>query len=478
MSIGIFDPVTINGLQFRNRLLRSSVGGRTCGYDGTVTDVWKNFEKRFADGGLGGIISTTFHVKQERVSPLEYPSLAQDRYVKPLRHYIREIRSTGCRYIVQIGDPGYACQTSLFPRDIDAKSSSGGFDFVYGYNNRRIAMTHEEIEEAIDNFANTAQRVQDVEADGIEITATKGYLIHQFLNPGLNRRTDEWGGDADRRFEFLRRIVTAVRARVGPRVPLGIRMSWSDFNATPLLFQLARFPWPMSSQQWHGNDEKQMLDYATRLHALGVDFLHIVSGYGFPNPRDVPGPFPTEELRLFFNATRHLTAKAWIRAALMNFTPGFLMNISWKYRPMLNLEAAIRFKEAVNRAALAAGRTPIHVIVNGGFQERQQVQGALDSGADMVSMARALIANPDLPNLFRGGANLPARPCTHCNRCVGRTGTSPLGCYEPLRYDSSYDRMFEEIMEWNRSDPVRDTTTTAAEGAAGTAVPAVTPAAV
>ena len=78
----IFTPVTINNVQFKNRILRSSVGGRTANYDGTVTDVWKNFEKRFADGGIGGIISTTFHVNKDRVSPLQYPSIADDRYVR------------------------------------------------------------------------------------------------------------------------------------------------------------------------------------------------------------------------------------------------------------------------------------------------------------------------------------------------------------------------------------------------------------
>lgn len=460
MTVGIFDPVTINGVTFNNRLLRSSVGGRTCDYNGTVTDVWKNFEKRFARGGVGGIISTTFHVNHERLSPLQYPSIAHDRYVEPLAHYIREIRGTGCKYIVQIGDPGYATQTSLLAQAVDAKSSSDGYDLVYGYNNKRIAMTPEEIEEAIERFAAAAQRVKDAKADGIEITATKGYLIHQFLNPGINRRDDGWGRGSQGRFLFLQRIVKAVRDRVGRDYLLGIRMSSADYNWVPLGFQLFRWPLPRNREQWRGNDESQMLDYAIQLNAreLGVDFLHIVSGYGFPNPRDVPGAFPIDEIRLFFNSTRHLSRKACIRARVMNAIPRFLLRryseISWKYRPAINLDAAMRFKEGVNKAAAHNGGTPVHVIVNGGFQERRHVQGALDSGIDMVSMARALIANPDLPKEFAMCRNLPDRPCTQCNRCVGRTGTSPLGCYELSRFDSER-QMQEQIMEWNRSDSGR-----------------------
>src|SRR5690242_18440207 len=182
----IFDPFTINRTAFKNRLLRSSVGGRMSNYDATVTDVWKNFEKRFADGGVSGIISTTFHVNKDRVSPMQYPSIAQDRFVPYLKKFIAGIKrdAPDCRYIVQIGDPGYTTYMSLFPKEQDSRSSSSGFDFGFGYNNRRTAMSEAEIEKAISDFADAAGRVQAAGADGVEITATKGYLIHQFLNPG------------------------------------------------------------------------------------------------------------------------------------------------------------------------------------------------------------------------------------------------------------------------------------------------------
>lgn len=450
MPVGIFEPLTIKGVKFNNRLLRSSIGGRTCDYDGYVTATWRNFERRFAEGGLGGIISTTFHVTQARLSPLEYPSLAEDKYVPRLKQYVKDIQDTGCRYIIQIGDPGYATQTSLFPQEADAKSSSGGFDLVYGYNNCRIAMTDDEIETTIRSFADAAERVTQVGADGIEITITKGYLVHQFLNPGINRRRDKWGGDAERRFEFLRRIVTAVRERVGPGVLLGVRMSAADYNWVPVLFQVVRWPLPLTAEQWRGNDEARMLDYALRLRTLGIDFIHMVSGFGFPNPRDVPGDFPTKEIKLFYNSTRHLTAKAWWRAAIVNVLPSALFEIQWKKVPMINLDAAMRFKAAMEAAAKGDNGHPVHVIVNGGFQQRAEIQKALDSGLDMVSMARALLANPDLPKQYCEGATDPVCPCTRCNRCVGRTGTSPLGCYEPARF-ASIEQMKDQIMTWNRS---------------------------
>ena len=150
MSKIAFDsPYTIKNVWFKNRILRSSVGGRASNYDGTVTDVWKNFEKRFADGNVGGIISTTFHVNKDRVSPLQYPSIAEQKYVPYLRKYIAGIKRDrpDCRYLIQIGDPGYSTYTSLFAEHQDAKSSAAGFDLAFGYSNRRVHMSVAEIEQ-------------------------------------------------------------------------------------------------------------------------------------------------------------------------------------------------------------------------------------------------------------------------------------------------------------------------------------------
>ena len=439
----IYEPLTVNGVRFGNRILRSSVGGRTCNYDGTVTDVWKNFEKRFADGGVGGIISTTFHVNQERLSPPQYPSIAAGKFVPYLRKYIAAIRADAdCRYIVQIGDPGYTAYSSLFADEADGKSSSGGFDFAFGYRNTRRAMSVQEIERSIGEYADAAARVQESGADGVEITATKGYLIHQFLNPAVNRRRDDWGGDADRRFRFLSAIVVKVRERVGPRFLLGIRLSGDDLMGKPLLLALLRTPWRP------GNDLEQMLDYARRLKELGVDYLHVVAGYGFPNPRDVPGDFPFDEVKLFFNSVRHLSVKAEVRAGLVNVLSPlarWLFARGWHYEEAVNLELARRFK------ALQRAGQPV-IIANGGFQSRSVMNRAIADGAcDMISLARSLIANPDLLAQLRE-ADSPANPCTFCNRCVGRTGTSPLGCYNPQRFASERD-MFQQIMAWNRPDP-------------------------
>jgi 2,4-dienoyl-CoA reductase (NADPH2) len=440
----IFEPLTLNGVTFKNRILRSSMGGRSARYDGTVTSVWKNFEKRFALGGVGGIISTTLNVNRYRKSPLEYPPICEDKYVPALRWAVSEIRSTGCRYLIQIGDPGSATQTGLFPEQEDSHSSSPGLDLIYGYGGRHVSLTEEGIRLAIKDFGDAARRVRETGADGLEVTASKGYLIHQFLNPAVNRRKDDWGGDHERRFRFLGEVVKEIRSQVGRDFLFGIRLAAEDYNYLPVNL---RWPpvWP-PRYFFMGNGLEETIDIARRLKQLGVDFLHIDSGYGFIHPRVTPGPFPFEEIRIFFDQVRHLSWKAALRAGLVHALPTgvgrFVFNFGWHYQEGINLDYARTFREKVG----------IPVIANGGFQHRSFIDKALTDGScDLVSIARALLANPDLVQQFEGGREVPDVPCTHCNRCAARTATSPLGCYDVSRFPS-VEAMQDQILSWNRGD--------------------------
>lgn len=440
----IFEPLTLNGVTFKNRILRSSMGGRSARYDGTVTSVWKNFEKRFALGGVGGMISTTLNVNRFRKSPLEYPPISEDKYVPALRRAVSEIRSTGCRYLIQIGDPGSATQTGLFPEPEDSHSSSSGLDMIYGYGGRHVSLGDEGIRLAIRDFGDAARRVRDTGADGLEVTASKGYLIHQFLNPAVNRRKDDWGGDHERRFRFLGEVVKEIRSQVGRDFLFGIRLAAEDYNYLPVNL---RWPpvWP-PRHFFMGNGLKETLDIASRLKELGVDFLHIDSGYGFIHPRVTPGPFPFDEIRIFFDQVRHLSWKAALRAGLVHVVPSALgrvvFNLGWRYQEGINLDYARTFREKIG----------IPVIANGGFQRQSFIDKALTDGScDMVSMARALLANPDLVQQFEGGQEMPEVPCTHCNRCAARTATSPLGCYDLSRFQS-VEEMQEQILGWNKGD--------------------------
>ena len=439
---GIFDPVTINGVTFRSRILRSSLGGRMAYYDGRISPVFKNFERRFAHARfrLGGIISATIDVDEERVSPLEYPKLTKDSLIPPLAEVVDGVHAEGCKYIVQIGDPGGHTQTSILPSEADGKSASSIFDFYYGYRNRTSPMSVEEIRDEIRKFADAALRVRKAGADGVEVTAAKGYLIHQFLNPVTNRREDAYGGSVEKRFRLLKEIVNAVRAAVGRDFLFGVRLSAADYNLLPLNL---RWPpaWPLSDY-FMGNTLQTNLQYGAWLKQLGVDYLHIDSGFGFINPKGSPGEYPIEGLRRFANSVRHLSRKANLRAMLLNLLPDWLaratLGIGWKYVPAPNASFAQAFRQKLN----------LPIICNGGFQEQELIEGTLESGAcDLIAIARPLLANPNLLELFAQGRK-PQRPCSFCSRCCTYTTVLPLGCYDQSRFDSA-EQMEQQILDFS-----------------------------
>jgi 2,4-dienoyl-CoA reductase-like NADH-dependent reductase (Old Yellow Enzyme family) len=442
----IFDPIEINGIQFRNRLMRSSIGGRTAYYDGTISDAFRNFEMRFAIHGVGSLVSPTLTVDDKRWSPLQYPKISRDEFVEPLAKAIKPIQALGCIYIIQIGDPGSHTQTSLFPQPQDELSCSNGVDWLYGYVNKRREMTKGQIQESIHHFAEGARRARDTGAKGLELTASKGYLIHQFLNPQTNKRTDEYGGDLEGRSRFLGEVVQAIRARIGRDYLFGVRLSANDFNE-PWLSTFRSSPvWPWSKYP-SGNDTAAMLKIAEMLRDGGVDYLHISNGFGFVNLHENPGRFPTDEFRMFLNSTRHLSRKAAIRATLANLFPGV---VNWaanrgaksceEVQPS-NLHDAAQFRQC-----------GLPVICNGGFSRRAQIAEALATGGtDIASMARGLMANPNLPEQFFRGEDKPGNPCSFCNRCAIRTTLFPIGCYDLDRFGGNQDLMEKQITTWAKN---------------------------
>jgi 2,4-dienoyl-CoA reductase-like NADH-dependent reductase (Old Yellow Enzyme family) len=437
----IFEPFKIKGVELKNRILRSSMGGKMSYYDGTVSPAWQRFETRFAEHGVAAIISTTISVDDRRWAPLQYPKISDDRFIKPIAVGVQAVHAHDCRYIMQIGDGGYHAQMSLFPKVEDSKSASSLFDLVFGYTNHSTAMNMEEIGQTVENFAAGARRAREAGCDGIEITAHKGYLIHQFLNPGTNRRTDGYGGSVENRFRLLSEVVQAVRKAVGSDYLVGVRMAAVDYNYLPVNLRLpVVFP---LREYVMGNTLTETLDYGRKLAKLGIDYLHITSGFGFINPHESPGSWPADEYRLYANAVRHLSTKAKFRAILLNAIPKpvltALLGAGWRYRPGVNADHARAFKQA----------TGLPVIGNGGFDLKDQIEAALSSGTcDLIAMARPLLANPDLLSLFKSGVNAPERPCSHCNRCSVATAIMPLGCYDRGRFDSQA-AMLAQILWWS-----------------------------
>ena len=120
-------------------------------------------------------------------------------------------------------------------------------------------------------FVATARRAVDLGIDALEVHAAHGYLLHQFLSPLANRRTDEYGGSLQNRMRFPLAVFEAVRAAVPADMPVGVRVSATDWVEG-------------------GWDLEQTCVFATELKERGVDWIDVSSGGVSPAQQIPVGP--------------------------------------------------------------------------------------------------------------------------------------------------------------------------------------------
>ncbi|MFP8843598.1 NADH:flavin oxidoreductase/NADH oxidase [Shewanella baltica] len=121
------------------------------------------------------------------------------------------------------------------------------------------AMTFDEIDELILAFVSSAQRAERLGLDAIEIHAAHGYLLHQFLSPLSNQRTDKYGGSLENRLSLLLAVFDAIKAVISPQMALGVRISATDWVDG-------------------GWDLAQSLVLVKALESRGCDFIHVSTG--------------------------------------------------------------------------------------------------------------------------------------------------------------------------------------------------------
>ena len=298
-------------------------------------------------------------------------------------------------------------------------------------------MSRAEIDHTIRAFARGAWRAREAGLDGVELHAANGYLFTQFLSSGINDRKDEYGGSLINRARFLLDVIRAIRAEVGSGFHLQVKLSAIDRNNV--------IPW-----EGKGNTLEDSVQVARWCEAAGADALHVSTGSLFPHPLNPPGDFSFETITSTYDAMISSgvdTLRNYFLFRYKALRPVFRW-IWFRMKRGLPIEG-ISLDEA--RAIKAAVSIP--VLSTGGWQTASKIRAAIDGGScDGVAIARSLVANPDLPRLWKNGADLPPRPCTYCNRCLLNAPKNPMGCYEPKRF-ASHDAMVEQLMTIYRAHP-------------------------
>ncbi len=327
------------------------------GEDGSVNDRHIAYYVKRAKGGVGYItFEHTGVLKQGRAFP-NMALIDSDQHIPPFKKLVEAIHKEDGKIVIQINHAGRQTSASITGSPIVAPSAIP----CPVRKEMPKELSYEEIQKIIEAFGQAARRVKESGADGVEIHMAHGYLLCQFLSPFSNKRTDEYGGDADRRMRMALEVLRAVRNKVGADFPVLCRLSADEYIEAGLKLE----------------DTKEI---AKALERTGADALHIsacVAASGYLNHP----PYYAEE--------------------------GVFVHL------------AQGIKSVVGVPVITVGRIRTPELANQILEEKK---------ADLISMGRALIADPDLPTKALQGRREEIIPCISCNRCVLSIRKGSLQC--------------------------------------------------
>jgi len=336
----LFEPVQVGPITIPNRIVRSAHGTALSG------EPLIAYHEARARGGVG--MSTLQATSVHANAPGGLP-LYSDDILPFYREISGRVQAHGMKLFAQIYHPG----ASTRPNQL--LSTSWAVSEVPNplYNIMPVAMTKGMIDEMIAAFAAAARRVRDGGLDGIDIHASSGYLIHEFLSPALNQRTDEYGGSFENRLRFLDEIIDAIRAEVGQEIAVGVRL---------------------------------------------------------PNHDYVPGGLgPAENARI-----------AQAVEAKVDYI-SLHMGAYWRFHTLIAPSDDPLGAEMAANKPITVNLTKPRIVVGRIMTLDHASAIVRDGEGDMVSMVRALIADPELVNKARRLEEHRIRPCISTNMgCVGQ----------------------------------------------------------
>jgi len=252
----LFKSISIGRLSIKNRIVFPPMGTRFADVSGQVTQRHIDHYKARAKGGAGLLIVPWVLVDTQMEKKTGRLRLDSDEYIRGLNEIVEAVHSHDAKIAIQLSQGGRAISASEALNGIPVSSS---VSYCQPYNTTARALTLSEIDHLVEAFAMASYRAKIAGFDAVEYHAASGYLISQFLSPYVNKRTDKYGGNAEKRLTFLYEIIERTREKVGPDYPLMVRISGDEFVDGGLTL----------------DDNKYI---AQRLEAAGVNCIDVTMG--------------------------------------------------------------------------------------------------------------------------------------------------------------------------------------------------------
>jgi len=332
----LFRPLAMGALELPNRVLMAPLTRNRAHADGTPKDMAATYYRQRASAGL--IVSEATQVSAMGKGYIDTPGIYTDAHVEGWKPIVEAVHAAGGRIFCQLWHVGRISHVSLLPDGRRPVSSSAvradtqtftanGFEDV----SEPVALDADGIARTLDDFATGARCAREAGFDGVEVHSANGYLLDQFLQDGVNKREDEYGGSVENRLRLLGEVLDRA-CNVWPKDRVGVRLSpLGQANAIS------------------DNDPEAIFGPAYRmLNDRKLAYLHVVEQFF--------GSDSSEDDRQLLKRLRALYDGVYIG--------------------------------------------------NGDYDAERAVEAIGESRADAITFGRPFIANPDLPERYRIGADL------------------------------------------------------------------------
>ena len=388
----LFSPLKIGNVEIKNRIVMAPMMMGFGQFNGNATEKMINYYEERAKGGTGLIITEITRVNDlTGASSFGQLAASKDRNIESISCLAERMHKHGAKIFVELHHPGrqnvnhmintvpisVLCD-NIMPKNLYSKllygsivplgkklvekdlffrtvspSKSNRSKFAESTNK---ALSVSQIKKIISQFGDAAYRVKKAGCDGIELHASHGYLIQQFLSPETNKRTDQYGGSLENRMRFLLEIIDDVRKKCGKDYPLIVRLTVDEM-------------YDKIGQSNKGYTLSEGIEMAKILEKKGIDAIDVSSaGYD--------------------------TFNYWLEPT--TFECGWRKNL------------AAEIKKSVNIPVIAAN------LIRSPEQAEQQLQEGIQ---DFVALGRPHIADPHWCNKVLENREDEIKRCVCCLYC-------------------------------------------------------------
>lgn len=320
-------------MKIKNRLFKSAMSEGLGSKDGSPKPMLNLLYRKWAEGGIGLCVTGNVMIDRRALGEPGNVVIEGTSGLEGLKSWAKNATANGTQCWVQLNHPGKQSPKGLNKETVSPSAIPFRKDMQSFFDTPR-ELTEKEIQDLIKRFGFAAKLVKEAGFSGVQIHGAHGYLVSQFLSPHHNQRTDNWGGDPDKRRRFVLEVYQAMRNEVGIEFPIGIKLNSADF-------------------QRGGFTDEESLETIKALESAGIDLIEISGG--------------TYEAPAMMGAKR---------------------KESTLQREAYFMDFAIRARQAV--------KTPL--VVTGGFRSYKGMAEAIQSGnVDFVGLARLIAVEPDAP---------------------------------------------------------------------------------